>query len=80
MRRILSIGAMAWAFAFLAAVILGACSTPKATGGSGGAWCDVSQPMRLSEATIAAMTRPELEAAVAHNTHGERECGWRPNR
>lgn len=58
---------------------LAACASPP-TGGKGGAFCDVEKPPVLTENTIAAMSRPELEAAVARLEFGEKECGWRPIR
>ena len=57
------------------AVILAGCTT---TGGAGGAFCDTAKPFRPTEQSVAAMSDPEVEEALAHNKHGERSCGWRP--
>uniref|UniRef100_A0A9E8CTC8 Lipoprotein n=1 Tax=Bosea sp. NBC_00436 TaxID=2969620 RepID=A0A9E8CTC8_9HYPH len=79
MNRPLSYAAMIGSFCLSFAIVIGGCAR-TATGGKGGAWCEIERPLRLSEATISVMTRAELEAAVTHNEHGERECGWRPSR
>ncbi|MFE1597422.1 hypothetical protein [Methylobacterium sp. ID0610] len=60
---------------------LGGCVTAPTGGpGKGGAFSDVERPLRLSAPVIAAMNHAELAAAVAHNRHGERQCGWTPGR
>lgn len=65
--------------AFAMCLMLAGCPTLSG-GGKGGAFCDVEKPPVLTESTIAAMSRAELEAAVERLEFGERECGWRPNR
>lgn len=65
--------------AIVLVIALAACASPQ-TGGKGGAFCDVEKPPVLTESTIAAMSRAELEAAVERLEFGERECGWRPIR
>lgn len=77
--RMLSYVGLFWTVVVIAAVLLGGCAAAP-TGGRGGAWCEIEKPLRLSEATIVTMTKPELEIAVAHNEHGAAECGWAPAR
>lgn len=52
-------------------LFLAACQT------TGGTFCDIAKPQRLSEATIAAMSDQEVEDALAHNLKGEKLCGWK---
>lgn len=77
--RMLSYVGLFWTVVVIVVVLVGGCAAPG-SGGRGGAWCDIEQPIRPSEATIIAMTKAELESAVAHNQHGEIECGWTPDR
>lgn len=57
----------------LAAVLaLSACQTPSA------GFCAISKPMRPTAAEIEAMSDQSVAAVLAHNTKGERLCGWRP--
>lgn len=44
---------------------------------SGGTFCDIARPIRVTEQTIAAMTDGEVEAALAHNLKGQELCGWK---
>lgn len=53
-------------------MMLAACRT------SGGTFCDIAEPIRLSEATIAVMTDAEIAKALAHNEKGAALCSWRP--
>jgi uncharacterized lipoprotein YajG len=55
----------------LAALLLAGCQT------SGGTFCDIARPVRLSEQTIAVMTDAEVDAAVAHNRKGQKLCDWK---
>lgn len=82
MNRALSHIGMAAAFVMILAVTLGACTHPPSTGGvgSGGAFCDVEEPIRRPLPELLALPRAEQNRIVAHNEHGEAECGWRPNR
>lgn len=43
-----------------------------------GSFCDISRPLRLSAATVDAMTDAEVNAALAHNEKGQRLCHWKP--
>ena len=45
---------------------------------SGGTFCDIAEPRRLSSATIEAMSEIEILDALAHNRKGARLCGWVP--
>lgn len=58
---------------FLASMLaLAACQTP------GGTFCDIASPIRLTDATIDAMTDEEVKDALAHNARGAALCGWKP--
>lgn len=63
---------MGKAVVLAALLVLGGCQT------SGGTFCDIARPIRLSEATVDAMTDAEVAAALAHNEKGRKLCGWRP--
>jgi len=56
----------------LAALLLAGCQS------TGGTFCDVSRPIRFSDATINAMAAGEIEQALAHNEKGAALCGWKP--
>lgn len=57
----------------LAAVLaLTACTT------TGGSFCQVSKPIRLSEQTVATMSDSEVDDALRHNEVGAALCGWKP--
>lgn len=58
--------------ALAALVALAGCQTPS------GDFCDISRPLRLSAATVDAMTDQEVAVALAFNKRGEALCGWRP--
>lgn len=51
-------------------ILLSACQTPK------GGFCAIAQPIRLSAATVDAMTDAEVKAALSHNRKGQKICGW----
>ena len=53
-------------------ILLAACAT------SGGTFCDIARPIRLSQAAIAAMSDQEVADTLAHNLKGARLCGWKP--
>lgn len=59
-------------FAVLANIALAACQT------TGGSFCDIAKPIRLTDATIDAMTDAEVEKALAHNRKGQALCHWKP--
>lgn len=54
------------------ALLLAGCTTAKGT------FCDIADPIRPSEQTLAAMTDQEVAAALAHNRKGAALCGWKP--
>jgi hypothetical protein len=71
MRRLKNIAA--WLLMLLIVSLgLAAC---QATGGT---FCDVSKPIRLSPAEIASMSDQSIAQVLAHNEKGEKLCGWRP--
>lgn len=41
-------------------------------------FCDVARPIRLSDATVDAMTDAEVNAALAHNEKLTKLCGVKP--
>lgn len=45
---------------------------------TGGSFCAISHPIRLSSSAIAALSDAEVNTILAHNLRGERLCGWRP--
>lgn len=45
---------------------------------SGGSFCSIAKPIRLTGQTIAVMTDAEVAAVLAHNRKGEKLCGWKP--
>lgn len=63
---------VAKALAALALLALAGCMT---TGK--GSFCDIARPIRLSAATIDAMTDDEVKQALALNKKGEKLCGWK---
>lgn len=63
---------VAKALAALTLLILAGCMTTK-----GGSFCDIAHPIRLSAATIDAMTDDEVKQALALNRKGARLCGWK---
>jgi hypothetical protein len=63
---------MAKALILAAALALASCSTTK------GSFCQISKPLRLSGATIDAMTDAEVAAALSHNQKLQRICKVQP--
>ncbi|BCG88499.1 hypothetical protein MesoLj113c_46090 [Mesorhizobium sp. 113-3-9] len=53
-------------------IALAGCTSPK------GSFCAISEPVRLSETAIAAMSDTEVKAALTHNRTGQKLCGWKP--
>lgn len=53
-------------------IVLAGCQTAS------GDWCDIAKPLRLSPATVDAMTDAEVAAMLAHNKKLERLCGVKP--
>lgn len=59
--------------ACLAIITLVACTTtPKGT------FCQISDPIRLSPAAVAALSDAEVETILAHNRKLQRLCGIQP--
>lgn len=56
----------------LLAMLLAGCQST-----SGGSYCDIARPIRLSAGTVDAMSDREVEAVLAHNETGRRLCGWK---
>lgn len=56
----------------VALLALTACQT------TGGSWCDIAKPIRLSHAAIDAMSDAEVNAVLAHNEKLAKLCGVRP--
>ncbi|MCB1484849.1 MAG: hypothetical protein KDJ17_08145 [Hyphomicrobiaceae bacterium] len=52
-------------------LLLAAC---QATGGS---FCDIADPIRLSAERIDTLSDAEVARILAHNTKGQRLCGWK---
>lgn len=61
--------------ALATALVLTGCSTTKPPATS---WCDLNQPIRPTEASLAAMSDDEVAEALSHNTYGVRACKWKP--
>ena len=53
-------------------MLLAACAT------TGGTFCDIARPIRLSDQAIAAMSDQEVGDALAHNLKGAKLCRWKP--
>ena len=60
------------------ALILAACLTLSACVTSGGSFCDIAKPVRLTQAEIAALSDASVADILARNEKGQRLCGWRP--
>ena len=58
---------------FAAFVNLTACTTTPR-----GSFCSISEPIRLSDATVASLTDAEVERVLAHNEKGRKLCRWSP--
>lgn len=52
--------------------LLAACQT------TGGTFCDIAKPVRLSDAAVDALSDAEVAALLAHNRKGAALCGWKP--
>lgn len=44
---------------------------------TGGSYCDIAKPIRLSASSVDSLTDREVEAVLAHNATGARLCGWK---
>lgn len=54
------------------ALFLAGCTTARGT------FCEVAEPNRLSQKSVAALSDAEVAKLQAHNEKGERLCGWKP--
>jgi hypothetical protein len=52
-------------------ILLAACITPPK-----GSFCDIADPIRLANVDV--LTDAEVAALLAHNSKGQKLCGWRP--
>lgn len=41
-------------------------------------FCDLAEPIRMSDRTVDAMTDAEVEQVLTHNLTGAKACGWKP--
>lgn len=70
-KRILDL--LAWLLVLIIfALGASACTT------TGGSFCSIAKPIRLTGQTIAVMTDAEVAAVLAHNRKGAAICGWKP--
>jgi hypothetical protein len=60
------------AAALAALVILAGCQT------TGGSFCDIARPIRLTKQTVAALSDAEVKQVLALNRKGQKLCGWHP--
>jgi len=44
---------------------------------TGGTFCAISSPIRLSAASVAALSDSEVKDILAHNRKGAKLCGWK---
>lgn len=56
----------------VALLVLAGCQT------TGGSFCDLEKPDRLSQSSIDALTDEEVAKMVARLRKGEKFCGWKP--
>lgn len=64
--------AVLYGVAILAVLAISGCTTAKGT------FCQIAEPIRLSQSAIAAMSDEEVTRALVHNRTGAKLCGWRP--
>lgn len=64
---------MARALILIFGLAVAGCQTAPA-----GDFCDVARAIRLSPATVAALSDSDVEAVLAHNQKGAAMCGWKP--
>lgn len=63
---------MVKALTLAALVALAGCQTSKGT------FCDIAKPIRLAPEQVDQLTDTQVAELLAHNTKGQRLCGWRP--
>ena len=44
---------------------------------TGGSFCDLAKPIRLSPEQIDQLTDDQVRQYLGHNTRGQKLCGWR---
>lgn len=44
---------------------------------TGGTFCDISSPIRLSATAVDAMSDQEVKDVLSHNRKGQKLCGWK---
>ena len=60
------------------AVALAAMLALTACQSTGGSFCDLAKPIRMTPEQIDMLTDAQVADYLGHNKRGERECGWRP--
>lgn len=45
---------------------------------TGGSFCSVARPIRLTKEVIATLTDTQVASILAHNRKGQKLCGWKP--
>ena len=60
------------------AVALAAMLALTACQSTGGSFCDLAKPIRMTAEQIDMLTDAQVADYLGHNKRGERECGWRP--
>jgi len=63
---------MVKALTLAALLTLAGCQTAKGT------FCDIAKPIRLAPEQVDQLTDDQVAQLLAHNTKGQRLCGWRP--
>lgn len=59
-------------FALFANIALAGCQT------TGGTFCDIARPIRLTDAQVDALTDAQAAEFLAFNRKGQKLCGWKP--
>lgn len=57
---------------FVTTFFVTGCTTTKGT------FCQIAEPVRLSDTAIDALSDAEVEKLLARNLKGAKLCGWRP--
>lgn len=59
-------------------ILLGFLAGLVACQAASGSFCQISKPIRLSDASVDALSDQEVAAILAHNRKGAALCGWKP--